>query len=174
MAADDFWSRKLGQQAPPHIPAPAASSPPPWWQSTPAHPSVQPATPPPSYPGADSGTVQLTYQQLNAMRADEMTQDEMEALAGLKLQFEKYHHNCPQCGSTNFLPQGTRIGSYRMGTDKCFECGASSSMLTGSPEPAVGGSGKPGRQTKQTVHGGKGSYGMHHSQLPQQYLPRNA
>jgi hypothetical protein len=174
--SSDFWARKLGQQQapPPHIPQapqPVAQGAP-WWQ-TPASPHLAP-TPQQVYPGADSGVVHLTYQQLKAMRADEMSQEQMEALAELELQFDKYNQACPQCGSNNFLPQGTRIGNHRMGTDKCFECGASSSTLTGSPEPAVGGSGgKPGRMTKQTAHGGAGSYGQHHSQLPVQYLPRN-
>jgi hypothetical protein len=117
---------------------------------------------------------QETYQQLKAMRASEMTQEQMEALAQMELQFDKYNHVCPSCGSGNFLPQGTKVGNARMGTDKCFECGASSSALTQSPEAAVGGTGgKPGRQTKQ-VAGGSGTYGMHHSQLPVQFIPRNA
>lgn len=168
----DFWVKKLGgQQAPPHVqPAqPAGAA---WWQ-TPAHPGAQPHTPQQGYPGADSGmpVSQETYQSLKSMRADQMSQGQMEQLALLELQEQKYNNACPQCQSTNFLPQGTKIGTQRMGTDKCFDCGASSSTLTSSPEPAVGATGgKAGRATKQ-LNGGAGSYGRHHSQLPSGYLP---
>lgn len=174
----DFWSRKLGVTAPPPqqtpVPAVRAATPGAWWQS-PVSPHAQQALPPEGYLGPGSGTPsQETYQTLKAMRADEMSQEQMEALALLELQLDKYNHVCPNCQSTNFLPQGTRIGNARMGTDKCFECGASSSALTQSPEAAVGGGGgKPGRATKQ-VAGGAGNYGTHHSQLPVQFLPRNA
>lgn len=172
MSSAEFWARKLGggQAPPPHIPAPVSPSPVTpgaWWQAPAAV-----AAPTPQHQGvADSGMVQFTYQQLKAMRADEMSQDQMEALAQIELGFEKYNHNCPACGSTNFLPQGTRIGSYRMGTDKCFECGASSSAITMSPEAAVGGNpGKPSRHAR-SADGGQGNYGRHHSQLPQQFVP---
>lgn len=172
-SSSDFWARKLGGQAPPPhlppaVPVPTPATPGAWWQT----PALQQAPPPNQYGVADSGTVQYTYQQLKAMRADEMDQGQMEALAEIELTFDKYNHLCPNCGSSNFLPQGTRVGNFKMGTDKCFECGASSSTLTMSPEAAVGGSrGKPSRSTKQTAHGGQGSYGRHHSQLPSQYLP---
>lgn len=117
---------------------------------------------------------QEDYQALKGMRASDMSQAQMEQLAALELESEKYNRACPNCGSANFVPQGTRIGNMRMGTDKCFECGSSSSALTQSPEPAVGGTGgKPGKATKQ-VAGGAGNYGSHHSQLPVQFIPRNA
>lgn len=111
------------------------------------------------------------YQQLKGMRADQMSQDQMEALAELELQLDKYNHVCDQCGSTNYVPAGTKLGNFRMPTAKCFDCGNSSGALTGSPEPALGGGGKPGRATKQ-LNGSAGSYGQHHSALPQQFLPR--
>jgi hypothetical protein len=111
--------------------------------------------------------VTYTYQQLKGMRADQMTQDQMEQLALLELQDQKYNNACPQCSSTNFLPAGTKVGTQRMSTDKCFECGAGAR----SPEPAVGATGgKAGKATKQ-LNGGSGSYGQHHSMLPQGYLP---
>lgn len=174
MSSSEFWARKLGGSAPPpHIQQPVVPSPVTpgaWWQA----PAIQQGIPHQPGPVADSGmTPQETYQRLKAMRASEMNQEQMEALALLELQEQKYNHHCPNCGSDNFLPQGTRVGSQKMGTDKCFECGASSSTLTGSPEAAVGGTGgKPGQATRQ-VAGGAGSYGHHHSALPQQFLPRN-
>ena len=182
--ADSFWSRKLGVTAPPPgqpqtpVTAIQQATPAAWWQ-TPVSPHAQQALPPQSYQQPGSGmlpgeTPQERYQRLKGMRADEMSQQDMETLALLELQLDKYNHACPNCGSTNFLPQGTKIGNARMGTDKCFECGSSSSALTQSPEAAVGGTGgKPGRATKQ-VAGGAGSYGTHHSQLPAKFIPRNA
>lgn len=177
MSSADFWARKIGGQAPPpHIPQqPAAAQGGAWWQ-TPVAPHAQGQLPPGGTALGDSGMQQvaLTYHELKAMRASEMSQEQMEALAELELKFDKYNHECPGCGSVNFLPQGTRIGNMKMGTDKCFECGASSSTLTQSPEAAVGGTGgKPGRATRQTAHGGQGSYGKHHTQMPVQYLPRS-
>lgn len=167
---NDFWSRKLaGQQAPPpHVqPAPVQTGGA-WWQ-TPAHPGVQSPTPPQGYghPGSGDFPQTLTYQQLKGMRADQMNQEQMEQLALLELQEAKYNNACPQCGSTNFLPAGAKVGTARMSTDKCFECGAGAR----SPEPAVGATGgKAGIATKQLA-GGKGNYGQHHTALPQGYLP---
>jgi hypothetical protein len=163
----DFWSRKLGgQQPPPHVQQPVVQQGA-WWQ-TPVH---QAPTPPQGYGQPGSGVPeQLTSQQLKSMRADQMNQDQMEMLALMELQEAKYNNVCPQCSSTDFLPAGTKVGSQKMPIDKCFHCG-SSGVLTNSPETAVGAtSGKAGRATKQ-IHGGSGSYGQHHSQLPAGYLP---
>lgn len=174
----NFWADKLnGTQPPPHIPqAPApAAQPGAWWQSTPVSRQAQAQLPPEAYQQAGSvmQPSQEDYQALKSMRATEMSQGQMEALAELELQFDKYNQVCGQCNSSNFLPQGTKIGTTRMGTDKCFDCGNSSSTLTSSPEPAHGATtGKAGRATKQTAHGGQGVYGRHHSELPVQYLPR--
>lgn len=173
----DFWARQLGGSAPPpHVQQPPVQA---WWAPTPVSPHLQVPQQPGQY--QDSDTPQYTYDQLNAMRADEMSQEQMEILAAVKLQREKYNNNCPNCGSTNFIPQGTRVstgtGTVRMGTDKCFECGASSSTLTGSPEPAVGatGSKSSSQHTRQTANGGaaSGNYGHHISSLPTSYLPRS-
>lgn len=178
----NFWADKLGvtQQPPPHVqpagmPGVPSQQPGAWWQGSPVAAHVQQQVPPEAYQQAGSGGPgQRTMAQLKAMRADEMTQQDMEELALLELQLDKYNHSCPQCGSDNFLPQGTRVNNARMGTDKCFDCGASSSTLTQSPEPGVGGTGgKPGKATKQ-VGGGTGNYGQHHSQLPPNMIPRNA
>ena len=168
-----FWEKQLGvpQQAPPHIAQPASPSAPGSWWQTPASVPVQPPTPPPGHPGTDSGG-QYSYQQLKGMRVDDMDQGMMEQLAVYELQEAKYNQSCPNCQSPDFIPAGTRIGSARMPNDKCFHCG-SQGALTGSPEPAAGGgTGKPGRQTRQTAAGGQGSYGQHISQIPQQYMPR--
>ena len=165
----DFWGKKLGgQQPPPHV----QQAPPPgaWGQA----PAAIAASTPQQQAHADSGAyqpVQYSYAQLKAMRADVMTQEQMEALAMYELQEGKYNNTCPNCNSTNFLPQGTRVGNMKMGTDKCFECGASSSTLTMSPEAAIGGNpGKPSHHAR-SADGGRGSYGLHHSQLPQAYVP---
>lgn len=164
-----FWERQLaGTQPPPHIqPAPVQQGA--WWQA----PAVQPHTPPQGYGPPGSGVqheAPPTYQQLKGMRADQMTQDHMEMLAMYELQEAKYNNQCPNCQSTDFLPAGTKVGSQKMPIDKCFHCG-SSGALTNSPETAVGSTGgKAGRATKQ-LNGGSGSYGQHHSMLPQGYLP---
>ena len=166
----DFWSRQLaGSQPPPHVQQPVQQGAA-WWQ-TPVSPAAQGHTPPPGYgqpgSGATQEEVRYTYQQLKAMRADQMTQEHMEMLALLELQEAKYNNACPQCGSTNFLPAGAKVGSAKMSTDKCFECGAGAR----SPEPAVGGgSGKASKSTKQ-LNGGAGNYGQHHTALPRGYLP---
>jgi hypothetical protein len=179
-----FWAKKLGGQAPPQQPPPHVQqqaspvTPGAWWQAPSGIASPPPGQPPPQDSGAYQpaqmyADQQYTAQQLKSMRADEMTQEQMEQLAVYELQGSKYNTACPACGSTNFLPQGTRVGNMRMGTDKCFECGASSSALTMSPEPAPagGGTSKSTRHARQTEHGGQGSYGKHHSQLPGQYVP---
>jgi hypothetical protein len=177
----DFWARQLGGQAPPpHIQQapPAASGA--WWGPTPASPHIQ--VPPPSggQPGQYQEPGQPTYEDLKRMNASDMTQEQMELLAQYELEAGKYNNHCPNCQSDNFIPQGTRVstgtGTIKMGTDKCFECGASSSTLTGSPEPAVGVTGSKGnsQHTRQTANGGEsgGNYGRHHSEIPQNYLPR--
>lgn len=168
----NFWAEKLGaaQAPPPHIPqapaAPQQSGPVAWWM-TPTHPS---APTPQQMPAGDSAVrdIQYTYQQLKGMRADQMDQGMMEALATIELTFDKYNNVCDQCGSTNFLPAGSKVGSFRMPTNKCFECGNSAR----SPEPAQ--SGKAGRQSQHTrqLNGGQGNYGQHHSQLPPNMAPR--
>lgn len=173
--SSDFWARKLGVTAPPPgQPMPAPTTPATagaWWQPTPVATHVQ--VPPQGFAQSDSAaTPQESYQTLKAMRADEMSAEQMEALAEIELAFDKYNTHCPNCDSTDFLPAGTRIGSAKMPTDKCFHCG-SSGALTNTPETAIGAtSNKAGRATKQTVHGGQGFTGRHHSQLPVQYLPR--
>lgn len=176
----NFWADKLGQQAPPphvqqvpQVPAaPQQSGPTAWWM-TPAHPSVQP-TPQQGMPYGDSAVsnIQYTYQQLKSMRADQMDQGMMEALAEIELTFDKYNNVCDQCGSTNFLPAGSKVGNYRMPTSKCFECGNSSGALTNSPEPAAGGDRRKSSQHTRQVGGAQGSYGLHHSQLPANMVPR--
>lgn len=173
----DFWTRKLaGSAPPPHIQQPVPQQPaqPGAWWMTPAHPSAQVPLPPEvsGTPGSGPQLIQEDYQTLKGMNAGQMTQAQMEALAEIELTFAKYNEICDQCGSTNFIPRGTKVGNFRMPTAKCFECGNSSGMLASSPEPAVSGSG--GKRSKHTrqLGGGQGSYGQHHSQLPQQYLPR--
>ncbi len=162
-----FWERALGGQKQTADPPPSKGGA--WWQ-TPASGHI----PQQAMPGADSGGMPqiYTYQQLKGMRADQMSQEQMEQLASLELQGEKYNKACPNCGRDDaFMPAGTRVGSQRMPIDKCFHCG-SSGALASSPEPAPGGStGRAGRATRQTDS--HGSYGRHVSQLPSQYIPRS-
>lgn len=167
----NWWASKLAGDAPPHVQQPPAAAPGAWW--SPASPHVQAQVPPEGY--RQPGSVmqpQEDYRTLKAMRADEMSQDQMERLALMELSEARYNNECPNCGSPDFLPAGTRVGSAKMSVDKCFHCG-SSGALTNTPETAAGASsGKAGRATRQTAHGGQGITGRHHSQLPTQYLPR--
>lgn len=170
-----FWEKQLGvpQQAPPHIVQPASPSAPGSWWQTPASVPVQASTPQRPHYDPGSGVIpQYSRSELTSMRVEHMDQGMMEALAQYELMDDKYNQACPNCQSPDFIPAGTKIGSTRMPNDKCFHCG-SQGALTGSPEPAAGGgTGKPGRQTRQTQAGGQGSYGQHISQIPQQYMPR--
>lgn len=190
--SSDFWSRKIGGLA---TPQPQAPAPPPqqqgaWWQTP------QPQQAPPSqqqygYPN-EALQQQMPYQgptgpqgmpeeqyirQLQRVPAEDLTQDQMEQIAQWELtNKEKYNQTCHQCGSANFIPAGTKVGTTRMGTDKCFDCGASSSTFVSSPEPAVGG----GRASKAAYRdirqidtgGGAGSMYLTFRGLPPGYVPR--
>lgn len=189
--SSDFWSRKIGGLATPQPQAPAPQQQAPWWQDP--QPQQVPQTHPNQYGYPDPALqAQMPYQgpngpqgmpeeqyirQLQRTPAEDLTQDQMEQIAQWSLEHkEKYNQVCPNCGSGNFIPAGTKVGTTRMGTDKCFECGASSSTFTSSPEPALGGrssSTVPTRDIRQIdTGGGAGSMYMKMRGLPGGYMPR--
>jgi hypothetical protein len=166
--SSDFWARKIGgiatprpQQPPQAVPQGGA-----WWQEPASQqqpygyppqdyppPPVYPqqyAAPPPGYnpalqaqmPGQPApGSREQYIGQLKRVPTEQLNQGQMEEIAQFELDtMDKYNMSCPSCGSANFVPAGTVIQNKRMGSDKCFDCGASSSTYTSSPEPAGGGS----------------------------------
>lgn len=185
----DFWARKLSGIAtpPPQAPAPPPQQQGAWWQT----PQPQQQAPqqggypsealqaqmPYGGPTAGPGMPEEQYiKQLLRIPAEELTQDQMEQIAQWELGKAKYNQTCPQCGSANFVPAGTKLGTTRMGTDKCFECGASSSTFVSSPEPALGGSRNSSaayRDVRQIdTGGGAGSMYLNMRGLPASYVPR--
>jgi hypothetical protein len=110
------------------------------------------------------------FTQLSRMSADKLSADQMEFMAEYELKRPKYNQSCPQCGSGNFIPHGTRAGSVTMPTDKCFDCGYSAR----GPEPALSGRGQgTGKGTRQIDTGGAaGSMYMAFRSVPQSYIPR--
>lgn len=187
--SSDFWARKIGGLATPQSQVP---SPPPqpqgaWWhepqpqQPYGYNPSLQAQMPGQSaqFQQAD-GTVinQQIVQQLMRVPADQLNQEQMELIAEYELASKpKYNQSCPQCGSANFAPVGTKIGTHRLGSDKCFECGGSSSTFVSSPEPALGGrasSSAPYRDVRQIDTGGANGQSMYMQfrGVPQAYVPR--
>ena len=171
----NFWADKLGGSAPPpHVQQQPSRAPQaPWWAPTPASPHLQVQAP----AAGQAASMPHTYDELKRMRADEMSQEQMELLAEYELQADKYQQNCPHCGAGGFIKQGDRVGGIRFGTDRCFECGAGASTLTMSPEPAAGVTGNKAASihTRQTANGGlQATYGHHHTSLPASYLPRGS
>lgn len=125
----------------------------------------------------DEQYIRQLRKTLNA--AEVLTPEQMELIAEWELEhLDKYNSTCPQCGSGNFAPAGTKNAHGRLGSDKCFDCGASSSTYTNSPEPARGGTGK-GKAAwldiRQIDTGGAGGsmYLKFHG-TPAAYVPRGA
>lgn len=190
----DFWTKKLAGMATPPAPAQPAQSQGAWWQDAQPQQQVQQglqyaqhqyghpdpalqAQMPYGGPTGPQGMPEEQHiKQLMRTPADQLTQDQMELIAQWELaNKEKYNQVCPQCGSANFAPAGMKIGTTRMPTDKCFECGASSSTFTSSPEPALGGrssSSAPYRDVRQIdTGGGAGSMYMKFRGMPGNYVP---
>lgn len=167
----DFWARQLGVEAPqPSQPVKRA-----WWQEEPQRvydrgiprQGYQPEAVAPQ-------NDEVMFRQLQRVPASELTQEQMEFMAEHELGRAKYNQSCPQCGSSNFIPAGTKTGTQIMPTDKCFDCGASAR----SPEPALGGrgraSGVPSSVTRQIDTGGSGgSMYMKFNSVPVSYRPRS-
>lgn len=165
--SSDFWARKIGGIATPRPQQPQQAVPQggAWWQDAPPPQQQGQYAPEPMYgqpqqyqgygypqqgynpalqaqmPGQQApGSREQYIGQLKRVPADQLNQQQMEEIAQFELEtMDKYNLSCPNCGSANFVPAGTVIQNKRMGSDKCFDCGASSSTYTSSPEPARGG-----------------------------------
>jgi hypothetical protein len=172
---NDFWSRKLGTE--PVQPAPQTRRA--WWQDDPQQiydrgrqladlsPHGYPAETVPNPHQEEE-----LFKSLRRVPASQLTDEQMDFMAEFELRLPKYNQMCPQCGSNNFAPQGSRIGGVTMPTDKCFNCGASAR----SPEPALGGRATAGasKGTRQIdTGGGAGSMYMAFRTVPNSYIPRS-
>lgn len=200
--SSEFWARKIGGIAQPRPQAPAQQGA--WWQDSPPqqqqwitgtpmgnygqpvypNPALQAQMPGQHAPGqrvtsdgyaVDDQYIKHLRKQLKA--ADTLTPEQMELIAQWELENEERHQNvCPQCGSGNFAPAGTKNAHGRLGSDKCFDCGASSSTYTSSPEPERGGGGNskaPWRDIRQIdTGGGAGSMYLKFRGTPAGYVPR--
>lgn len=173
----DWWARKLG--AIPARPEQKPASRGAWWE-----PGAQPradaglrAQMPQDGPAGPGGMPLAQYiRQLRSIPADQLSQDQMEEIARFDLQNnQKYASTCPSCGSGNFVAAGTVLAGTRMGTDKCFDCGGSSSQYVSSPEPARGGGSRaPHVATRQIDTGGAGgSMYLKFGGVPAGYVPRS-
>lgn len=196
----DFWAKRLAGIATPQPQAAPPGSGGAWWQpdAAPMPPAVSgtnfgpvPAFPQQGYnpalqaqmPGQHPGQVapgshDQHIQQLMRIGADQLNQEQMEEIAQWELENKgRYNQSCPQCGSANFAPRGMKLLNTTLGSDKCFDCGASSSTHTSSPEPATGGSGasKARRlEIRQIDTGGANGQSMYlaFDGVPGSYLPR--
>lgn len=185
--SSDFWARKLAgvvQPAPQQAPPPQQGGA--WWQEAPQQyrgyqsPALQAQMPYGGPAGAQGMPLEQHIVQLKRIPAEELSQEQMEAIARFELEHDqKYNQVCPQCASANFAPAGTVISKKRLGSDKCFDCGASSSTYTSSPEPAAGGKGNSKaayRDIRQIDTGGAGGQSMYlkFNGVPGSYVPRGA
>lgn len=183
--SSEFWARKIGGIAQPAPQAPAPQQGGAWWQEPVVpqpqapqqyqNPALQ-AQMPYSGPTGGAGLPEEQYvRQLLRVPADELTQEQMETIARWELANKgKYNTECPQCGSTSYVPAGTKLGGTTFSTEKCFECGLSAR----GPEPALGG-GRPGnssaayKEVRQIDTGGaSGSMYMKFNGVPAGYVPR--
>jgi hypothetical protein len=110
------------------------------------------------------------FKSLLRVPADQLTPEQMEFMAEHELARPKYNSTCPQCGSGNYVPSGTKLGGVKMPTEKCFECGLSAR----GPEPAIGGRATgTAKSTRQIdTGGGAGSMYMTFRGIPNSYIPR--
>lgn len=190
--ASDFWSRQLGVPAnEPQRPAQAPQRA--WWQEPDPYqqaqqqrqelaPGYQPQ--PTNYgglqqqmpyggPTAGAGVPEAQYiQQLKATPASQLSGEQMEQIAEFELRTKQNHNSsCPQCGSSNYLPAGMRVGGVIMPTEKCFNCGLSAR----GPEPAIGGRGGGGASSSARqidTGGGAGSMYLKFRGVPASYMPK--
>lgn len=173
-----YWARRLSGATPaaererPTVPQSQA-----WWQQ-----AAQQTSPALQYqmPGApaqttisDGRVVNDDYiRQLQRLPADQLNQEQMETIARFELGKQKYNQMCPQCGSANYVPVGTKLGGVVFPTEKCFDCGLSAR----GPEPSLGGrggAGVPTQSVRQTdTGGGAGSMYMQFNGVPATYMPR--
>lgn len=168
-----FWDRVVAETMPPQQPQRATGKA--WWQEPDPIPSVQnygglQAQSALSQPSLVAGEERI--RALKRMNSAEMSQDDMEFLAEYELGLDKYNTMCPQCGSSNYVTAGTKIGGVVMPSEKCFECGLSAR----GPEPAVGarGGSQGSIHTRQIDTGGSaGSMYMKFNGIPNSYVPRS-
>jgi hypothetical protein len=168
-----FWDRVVAETMPPQQPQRATGRA--WWQEPDPIPSVQnhgglQAQSSLSQPPLE--TRETRARQLMRMNSSEMSQEDMEFLAEFELERDKYHTMCPQCGSSNYVTAGTKLGGVTMPTEKCFECGLSAR----GPEPAVGAKGgsQGSIHTRQIDTGGaSSSMYMRFTGVPSSYIPRS-
>lgn len=174
--ASDFWSRQLGVPSnEPQRPAQAPQRA--WWQDPdPYQQAAQPALQrqmPYSGPTAGPAVPEAQYiQQLKAIPAGQLSGEQMEQIAQFELRTKQIQNNaCPQCGGSNYIPAGTRVGGVVMPTEKCFNCGLSAR----GPEPAVGGRGGGGASASARqidTGGGAGSMYLKFRGVPASYMPK--
>lgn len=174
----EFWSRALGTAPAPQQEAPASRA---WWQSDDPYANMRPVELAPGY-NPNPVNYGEQQQQVNTERYvkqrrkmghQNISWEDAELIAEYDLATKaKYQNECPQCGSGNYLPAGTKMGSTIMPTEKCFDCGLSAR----GPEPALGGRGGagPSSLTRQIDTGGAGGQSMFRvfRGVPQSYMPR--
>lgn len=167
----NFWASRLGIEPQPVQPRRA------WWQDEPQQTYERPQqTARLSPPGYTAETVpnprqeEEVFKSLLRVPADQLSQEQMEFMAEYELARPKYNHSCPQCGSGNYTPAGTKLGGVMMPSEKCFDCGLSAR----GPEPAIGGrSTGAAKATRQIdTGGGAGSMYMTFRGVPSSYIPR--
>lgn len=166
----NFWASKLGME--PQQPVQQTRRA--WWQDDPQQVYDQRQLPPQGYQqqAVAPQNDEAMFRQLQRIPAGELTQDQMEFMAEHELGRAKYNQSCPQCGSSNFVPAGSKVGGVLMPTDKCFECGAGAR----SPEPALGGrSTSVGSVSTRQIDtgGGAGSMYLQFRSVPASYRPRS-
>lgn len=116
----------------------------------------------------------LTPQEIKQIRKrghDKINAEQAEQIAEYDLATKsKYQNVCPQCGSGNYIPHGTRVAGVIMPTEKCFDCGLSAR----GPEMQVGtGNGKGSVAARQIDTGGaSGSMFGKFNGIPRSYIPR--
>lgn len=168
-----FWDQVLGPPQP--NPVVSTSRGGAWWQDDDPYGQLQRQDAPQGYypPGYGQQHEEAVVQRLRKVRgaARNLSPDEAEMIARYDLDHKaKYHVHCPQCGSGNYIPAGTRVNGVTMPTERCFECG----LAARSPDMAIGGAGGGGLATRQIDTGGGAGPSMYMAfqQTPKSYLPR--
>ena len=186
-----FWEKALGPVAPTPQQRPVQSAPRAqqraWWQD-PVEEWPEQAAPGQAYEPAEyhnegglsaSDVKKLRKKRTNKATDNILTMEEAEQLAQWELDnIEKYHTECPECGSGNYLPAGSKMPGGRgiMPTEKCFDCGLSAR----GPEIQLGGHGGGASATVRTLEsrqidtggaGGQSMYMMFRT-TPSSYIPR--
>lgn len=153
----DFWSRKLGQQAPPPPQPSAPASARPWWDnSQQVNPQAMPQA-------------QLVYdQQGNAFvvgpNGQLMAVQQQDNYTTDKAPSARQTQHCPSCGSRDYAVIGRAIGpSGSFDAMRCFDCGYPvqqefSGMAIVSSAPVAG-------KARQIAHDGGG--------ITSNYQPQN-